>query len=110
MASPQQDVTRAPEQSGAPSRAGGVSSIEPSWPEVVRRMIDSNNSACEFAPLGENLLRVQQVKAGTQITLGIPGARVAALMHGEYVGGLLLIRRAEYDRVLAELLASEPQP
>lgn len=65
---------------------------------VFQRMGEENNRAMRLAPLG-NILNMKAVKAGTQVTIGVEGNIISGLMNGEYVGGLILCDKAEFERV-----------
>jgi hypothetical protein len=60
-----------------------------------------------IAPL-DNITNLRKVKAGTQITIGVAGDKVAAIaLENKYVGGLLLINREQYFATKARLEAAE---
>lgn len=70
--------------------------------EVLKRMADTDNKALQLAPLS-NLSGARYGKHGTKITIGFPGNVCSDLMDGNFIGGLMLIRRDEYEKVKAEL-------
>lgn len=74
---------------------------EPNNVDVLKAMGEANKDI-RMAPLG-NILRVQYTKLGTQITIGVEGNLVAAIMNGRFVGGLILADKRQFDEVKAEL-------
>lgn len=70
--------------------------------EVFNRMCSENNRALQMAPLG-NIGNMKKVKAGTQLTIGVGGDVIKGLMFGEYVGGLILCDKKEFERVKKEM-------
>lgn len=69
----------------------------------IADLIASNDRRVQLAPLS-NIVRLQQTKAGLQVTIGIPGEFMGPLARGELVGGLLLVEPA----ALHESRAEEP--
>lgn len=47
--------------------------------------------------MAPDILRMQKVKAGTQVTVGIPGNVCGQIMTGELVGCLLLWNKKQFD-------------
>jgi hypothetical protein len=72
-----------------------------SW-DVIKRMGEGNNPALRLAPMS-NVLRVQKVKLGCQVTFGVADDLVAKIAQGQVVGGFLYCDREEWKRVEAEL-------
>ena len=70
--------------------------------QVVLRMIDTHDTGIELAPL-DNITNLRAVKAGTQVTIGVSGNRVGSIYKGDYLGGLLLIKRERFNEVLAQM-------
>jgi hypothetical protein len=70
--------------------------------DVMKRMIDTDDKGIEMAPLA-NITHMRAFKAGTKITIGVPGNRVGSIAEGDYIGGLLLVLRARYNEVLDEM-------
>lgn len=61
------------------------------------------NMEIEVAPL-DNISNLRKVKAGTQVTIGVAGDKVAAIgLEQRYIGGLMLINREQYFAIKAEL-------
>lgn len=56
---------------------------------------------------GPDILRINKVKAGTQVTVGIAGDLVARIADGELHGGLMLWNVAQFKAIKAELEARE---
>lgn len=65
--------------------------------DVFKRMSEENNQAMKLAPLG-NIGNMKQVKAGTEITIGVAGNVIKGLMFNEYVGGLILCGKEEFEK------------
>ena len=70
--------------------------------DVMKRMIDTDDKGIELAPLA-NISNLRAVKAGTQVTIGVSGNRVGPIYNGDYIGGLVLVKRARFNEVLAEM-------
>lgn len=75
---------------------------KPTFFDVVRRMIDTNDHACKLAPLS-NIDGAQWTKRGTEITIGWPTNIVSQIANGDFTGGLLLIERERFEEVKAEI-------
>lgn len=69
----------------------------------IADLIAANDRRVQLAPLS-NIVRLQQTKAGLQVTIGVPGELMGPLSRGELVGGLLLVEPA----ALRESRAEEP--
>ena len=65
--------------------------------DVLKRM-GAENKDIRMSP-SSNFLRMQTVKAGTQITVGVQGDVVGALYSGELVGCLLLFNKKQFDEL-----------
>lgn len=76
----------------------GISSMD-----VLKRMVDTNDPKVELASLGQNLLSLKKVKAGTEVTIGVAGDRVGSIYAGKFVGGLILADKARFDEVKADM-------
>lgn len=68
----------------------------------VMKEIARRNGDIQYAPLG-NILRMNKVKAGAQITIGVPYGVMMGLIQEKYLGGLYVVNREEFARVEAEL-------
>lgn len=66
--------------------------MKPNAWDVMKHLGESNNKALRLAPMS-NVLRVQKVKLGTQITFGVGEDLVAAVANGTIVGGFLYCDR-----------------
>jgi hypothetical protein len=53
----------------------------------------------------DNVLRVQKVRAGTQVTIGVAGDVVAAILNGRLIGALYLCDARQYAETERELIA-----
>jgi len=53
--------------------------------------------------MGTDLLNMKAVKAGSQITMGIAGNVLAALMFGELNACLILFNRKQFDETKSEM-------
>jgi hypothetical protein len=69
--------------------------------DVLKAMAESNGKI-QLAPLS-NILRMHKVKAGTQLTIGVGGDVITGLTFGEFVGGLILADKTEFDATAARL-------
>lgn len=70
--------------------------------DVMKRMSELNLDI-QLAPLS-NIVNLQKVKAGTNVTIGVAGNVVAALgLENKYVGGLILANREDFNRIKAEM-------
>ena len=65
--------------------------------DVLKRM-SAENKDIRMAP-SSNFLRMQTVKAGTQITVGVEGDVVGSIFSGELVGCLLLFNKKQFDEL-----------
>lgn len=63
----------------------------------------------QLAPLG-NITNMRMVKAGTQITIGVAGNVIGSITLGEFVGGLILADKAQFEQIKAELEAAIQSP
>lgn len=80
--------------------------MKPNGFDVMKRVAEKNDGdAIQLAPLNQ-MLRAQYGKAGTQITMGVPGNVVAGLLKGEFLGGLILVRKEAWRAAEAELASS----
>ena len=70
--------------------------------DVFKRMGEQNNTAMQLAPLG-NITNMKKVKAGTDVTIGVGGDIIFGIMNGDYVGGLILCGKAEFEKVKREM-------
>lgn len=78
--------------------------------DVFSEMVRSDNKALKMAPLS-NILRAnygQRVR-GTQVTIGVDGNIIGDILHGKYVGGLILVDKEEFDKV-KRVLESAKEP
>lgn len=66
---------------------------------TLQRMADRNGKVF----FGPDILRAQQTKKGTQVTVGIGGALVADIANGKLAGGLLLWDVDEYQKTAREI-------
>lgn len=71
--------------------------------DVLKRM-GSRSGKVQLAPLG-NIISAKMVKAGTQVTIGVGGNIIHGIMNGEYVGGLILADKAEFEATKSEMEA-----
>lgn len=71
-------------------------------PLEILRVMCERNMDIRMAPL-DNILRMQTVKAGAQITIGADRQTMDALTKGGCVGGLLVANGAQYAALKAEL-------
>lgn len=69
--------------------------------DVLKAMAAANLDI-QLAPL-DNLVRATAGKAGTQVTIGVPGNIVGALMNGKYLGGLILADAKQYAETRRKL-------
>ena len=69
----------------------------------VLRLMSERNLDIRLAPISQNLVRAQKVKAGTQITIGFAGDVVGAIFAGRFVGGLILADAKQFHAIEAEL-------
>ncbi len=72
----------------------------------VMKEVSRRNGKIFMAPLG-NILRMNKVKAGSQITIGVPYEVMMGLIQDRYVGGLFVVDKEEFARVEAELAAAK---
>jgi hypothetical protein len=66
--------------------------------DVFKIMCASDNKKLQLSPLG-NILGAKKVKAGTQVTIGVSGNVVTGITFGQYVGGLILCDKDEFERI-----------
>lgn len=73
----------------------------------VLKVMGERNLDVRLAPLG-NIVSLNKVRAGTNVTIGVPGDLVGALaVEDLFVGGLILANRKQFEEVRREL---EKQP
>jgi len=63
--------------------------------DVMKAMCAANGKI-QIAPLG-NILNMRKTKAGTQLTIGVAGDVITGILLGNYVGGLILCDKAEFQ-------------
>jgi hypothetical protein len=71
----------------------------------VLKVMGERSGKIQLAPLS-NIGNMKAVKQGTQLTIGVAGNVISGLMLGEYVGGLILADKVEFEAVKAELEAA----
>ena len=69
--------------------------------DVLKHMCAENKDI----RLSSELLRMQKVKAGTQVTIGVAGDVVGALFSGELVGCFLLYNKEQFKELKAKMEA-----
>ena len=74
--------------------------------DVMKAMANANRDI-RLAPL-TNILRAQYTKKGTQITIGVEGNVVAAIMRGDFCGGLILADKVQFRETKRELECLKP--
>lgn len=67
--------------------------------ETLQLMAERNGKVM----FGPDILRAQQTKKGTQVTIGIAGSLVADIANGRLNGGLLLWDADEYQATAREI-------
>jgi hypothetical protein len=72
--------------------------------DVLKEM-GKRNGKIQLAPLG-NLIEAKYSKKGTRVVMGVAGNVVTGLLMGQYVGGLILADKEEFDRISKELDAA----
>jgi hypothetical protein len=72
----------------------------------VMKEISRRNGPIFMVPIG-NILRMNKVKAGAQLTIGVPFEIMMGLVQDKYLGGLYVCDREEFARVEAELKGSD---
>lgn len=72
--------------------------------DVLKKM-SADNLDIRIAPIG-NVLNMKAVKAGTQITIGVQGNMIGAILSGELIGCLMLYDKKQFDETKA-LLSEE---
>jgi hypothetical protein len=75
--------------------------------DVMKAMCAANGKI-QVAPLG-NILNMRKTKAGTQLTIGVAGDVIAGILLGEYLGGLILCDKAEYEET-ARAIEADADP
>ena len=70
----------------------------------VMKVMGEKNLDIRLAPLG-NILRAQYTKRGTQVTIGVEGNVVAAIVNGDFVGGFILADKRQFEETKRELEA-----
>lgn len=70
--------------------------------DVMKAMVDADSKDIILAPL-TNVTQLRKVKAGTQVTIGVPGDMVAAIANGRYVGGLILCEAKAFESMQVAL-------
>ena len=68
----------------------------------VMKAMSERDQRILLAPVS-NILRATKTKLGTQITIGVEGNLVGAIMRGEFVGGLILADKVQFRATKAEL-------
>jgi hypothetical protein len=76
--------------------------------DIWSRMVERDDKAIEIAPLG-NVTRLQKVKEGTNVTIGVSGDRIGSIYQGKFIGGLVLCDKKRFDEVKAEMEAEAAQ-
>ena len=74
---------------------------EPNNFDVMKAMAQQSKDI-RIAPIG-NIISARKVKAGTQITIGFGADVVGGLATGQYVGGLILCDKDQFDETKAAL-------
>jgi hypothetical protein len=69
--------------------------------DVLKRMAE-RSLKLQLAPLG-NIGNMKATKKGTQLTIGVAGNVISGIMAGEFVGGLVLADRAEFEALKREM-------
>jgi hypothetical protein len=72
--------------------------------DVLKRMCDENMDI----RLGTDVVRMDKVKAGTQITMGAPGDCVTPIFLGELVPCLLIYNRKQFNELKATMERQAP--
>ena len=72
--------------------------------DVLKRMSAENKDI----RLGTDLLNMKAVKAGSQITMGVPGNVLGALMFGELRACLVLFNVKQFDEVKSAMESDVP--
>jgi hypothetical protein len=71
--------------------------------DVLKEMGARGSPKLEMAPL-DNIIRINYyANRGTEITIGMPGSRILAFERGDYVGGLILADKKEFNEVKSDL-------
>ena len=60
-----------------------------------------------MAEANQDILRMQKTKAGTQITIGVPGGVLTAIYAGRFVGGLILADKQQFEEMKRKLESEE---
>lgn len=107
-------VDRAPRKENVRTVIAGADETVKNMPkinsfDVFKRMGDTNNRAMQLAPLG-NIIKATKVKAGTEITIGVGGNLITGIMNGDYIGGLIMCDKAEFDKVKAGMEEEQNTP
>lgn len=69
--------------------------------DVLKRM-SAENMDIRLAPAG-NVLRMQKVKAGTQLTIGVEGDVLWPITSGELIPNLILFSKKQFDELKAKM-------
>lgn len=76
---------------------------------VFAHMAKTDNKALMLAPLN-NILTANYSRQGTKITIGFPGNVVGDILHGRFVGGLILCDKDAFEAARTELAQHVPSP
>lgn len=68
--------------------------MKPNSFDVLKTMSEENQDI-RLAPLS-NITRIDKVRAGTNVTIGVAGDVIAGLANGDFVGGLYLADRKQF--------------
>lgn len=70
--------------------------------EVFLHMQETDDHALKLAPMG-NILEARATKAGTKVTIGVEGNVVGQILNGDFVGGFIMVDRARFNEIKAQL-------
>jgi hypothetical protein len=70
--------------------------------DVFSRLVELDDKALVMAPL-YNIVNLKKVKAGTNVTIGVAGDKVASIYNGCYVGGLILCEVERFRELKAAM-------
>ena len=68
---------------------------------VLKAMAEGEKDI-RLAPMS-NILNARYTKRGTQITFGVEGNVVGAILRGDFIGGLILADKAQFEETKREL-------
>lgn len=74
--------------------------------DIMDRM-SAENKDIRFAPLAHNFVRAKYGKGGTEITIGVDGNVVGGLLTGQFVGGLILMDKGQFEETQKKLTEEE---